>query len=270
MAEPDKSFTGSIPEFYERYLVPLIFEPYARDLATRVRAQNPRRVLEIAAGTGVVTRALASQLPADAQIVATDLNPPMLEQAKTRMGPNGRVEWKAADAQELPFDDESFDAVACQFGVMFFPDKAAAFREARRVLRPSGRYNFSVWDRISENEFADVVTQALAEMFPDDPPRFLARTPHGHYDVGPLRDQLTSAGFAAISAEAVEARSKAASPREPAVAYVQGTPLRNEVEARDPARLAEATARAAGAIARRFGTGPVDGRIRAYVITATR
>jgi ubiquinone/menaquinone biosynthesis C-methylase UbiE len=270
MAEADKAFTGSIPEFYERYLVPLIFEPYARDLAARVRAQNPRRVLEIAAGTGVVTRALASQLPAGAQIVATDLNPPMLEHAKTRMGPNGSVEWRTADAQKLPFDDKSFDAVVCQFGVMFFPGKAEAFREARRVLRPGGRYYFSVWDRISENEFADVATQALAEMFPDDPPRFLARTPHGHYEVGPLRDQLTSAGFAAISAEAVEARSKAASAREAALAYVQGTPLRNEVEARDPARLDEATARAADAIARRFGTGPVEGRIRAYVVTATR
>jgi len=270
MPDIDKAFTGSIAEFYERHLVPLIFEPYARDLAARVLAQKPQRILEIAAGTGVVTRALASQLPADAQIVATDLNPPMLEHAKTRMGPNGRVEWRTADAQKLPFDDESFDAVACQFGVMFFPDKAEAFREARRVLRPGGRYYFSVWDRISENEFADVVTQALAEMFPDDPPRFLARTPHGHSDVGPLRDQLASAGFSAITAEAVEARSKAASPREPAVAYVQGTPLRNEVDARDPARLAEATDRAAEAIARRFGTGPVDGRIRAYVITATR
>jgi SAM-dependent methyltransferase len=209
-------------------------------------------------------------LPASTQIVATDLNPPMLEHAKTRMGPSGRVEWRAADAQKLPFDDESFEAVVCQFGVMFFPDKAEAFREARRVLRPGGRYYFSVWDKISENEFADVVTQALAEMFPDDPPRFLARTRHGHYDVGPLQEQLTSAGFAAISAEAVEARSKAASAREAALAYVQGTPLRNEVEARDPARLAEATARAADAIALRFGTGPIDGRIRAYVVTATR
>jgi ubiquinone/menaquinone biosynthesis C-methylase UbiE len=269
MAETDKAFTGSIPEFYERYLVPLIFEPYARDLAARVVAQKPARVLEIAAGTGVLTRALASRLPADARIVATDLNPPMLEHAKTRMGANGRVEWKTADAQQLPFDDGGFDAVVCQFGVMFFPDKLQAFREARRVLRPGGYYYFSVWDRISENEFADVVTQAVGEMFPHDPPRFLARTPHGHYDVAPLREALASAGFSAISADAVEARSKAASAREVAVAYVQGTPLRGEVEARDATRLEEATTRAAEAIARRFGAGPVDGLIRAYVISAT-
>jgi ubiquinone/menaquinone biosynthesis C-methylase UbiE len=270
MGESDKVFSGSIPEFYDRYLVPLIFEPYARDLASRVAAANPQRVLEIAAGTGVVTRALAAQLPVTTQIVATDLNPPMLEHAKARMGRDGRTEWKAADAQALPFEDQSFDAVACQFGVMFFPDKVQAFKEARRVLQPGGRYYFNVWDKISNNEFADLVTQALGEMFPNDPPRFLARTPHGHYDVEVLREHLKAAGFSAIAADAIDARSKAPSAREPALAYVQGTPLRNEVEARDPARLEEATARATEAIAKRFGTGAVDGRIRAYVVTANR
>jgi ubiquinone/menaquinone biosynthesis C-methylase UbiE len=270
MAQSDKAFTGSIAEFYERHLVPLIFEPYARDLGERVCAIRPRRVLEIAAGTGVVTRALASRLPTTTTIVATDLNAPMLDHAKTRIERNDRIEWKTADAQELPFEDETFDAVACQFGAMFFPDKERAFKEARRVLRPGGRYFFSVWDRISANEFADVVTQALGGMFPDDPPRFLARTPHGHYDVDRLREQLRTAGFVDVSADAVEARSKAASARDAAVAYVQGTPLRNEVESRDPARLEEATDRATQAIARRFGSGAIDGLIRAYVITAQK
>jgi ubiquinone/menaquinone biosynthesis C-methylase UbiE len=270
MAETDKAFTGSIPNFYERYLVPLIFEPYGRDLAGRVAAAKPQRILEIAAGTGVVTRALARQVQAPTQIVATDLNPPMLEHAKTLVEPGTRIEWKVADAQYLPFADESFDAVACQFGVMFFPDKLQAFKEAHRVLKPGGHYYFSVWGKISDNDFADVVTQALEEMFPDDPPRFLARTPHGHYDLRPLERDLAAAGFTAISTDEVEARSKAPSPREPALAYVQGTPLRNEVEARDPARLEEATARGSEAIARRFGTGAVDGRILAYVVTATR
>jgi SAM-dependent methyltransferase len=168
----------------------------------------------------------------------------------------------------LPFENESFDVVACQFGVMFFPDKAQAFKEARRVLKPSGHYYFSVWDKISNNQFAELVTQALEEMFPNDPPRFLARTPHGHYDVDLLRLHLKAAGFTSISAAAIDARSRAPSPREPALAYVQGTPLRNEVEARDPARLEEATTRASRAIAERFGTGEVDGLIRAYVVTA--
>jgi ubiquinone/menaquinone biosynthesis C-methylase UbiE len=268
MSETDKVFSGAIPEFYERYLVPLIFDPYARDLAARVTSAKPKRVLEIAAGTGVVTRALASQLPVATQIVATDLNLPMLEHAKTLMGRNDRIEWKTADAQNLPFEDESFDAVVCQFGVMFFPDKARAFKEARRVLKRSGHYYFSVWDKISNNEFAELVTQALEQMFPDDPPRFLARTPHGHYDIDLLRRDLKAAGFTSISADALDARSRAPSPREPALAYVQGTPLRNEVEAHDSARLEEATMRASEAIAERFGTGAVDGRIRAYVVTA--
>lgn len=270
MADTDKVFGGAIPELYERYLVPLIFDPYARDLAERVTAAKPQRVLEIAAGTGVVTRALASRLPAATQIVATDLNTPMIAHAKTLMARDDGIEWQTADAQDLPFEDQSFDAVACQFGVMFFPDKLRAFREARRVLKPGGHYYFSVWDTISSNEFADVVTQALEEMFPNDPPRFLARTPHGHHDVGQLRRDLQAAGFAEISADAVEARSRAPSPREPALAYVEGTPLRSEIEARGRARLEEATTRASQAIAERFGTGAVDGRIRAYVLTALR
>lgn len=270
MAEADKLFTGNIPEFYDRFLVPLIFEPYARDLSARVVANNPKRVLEVAAGTGVVTRCLGSRLPANAKLVVTDLNSPMIEHAKSRIGQDERIEWRTADAQNLPFENESFDAVACQFGAMFFPDKVRAFKEARRVLTPAGRYYFSVWDKIAENEFADVVTQAVGEMFPSDPPLFLARTPHGHYDVDTLRAHLNSAGFSDVSIDAVDERSKAPSPREPAIAYVEGTPLRNEVEARDASRLEEATTRAAEAIGKRFGTGPVDGRIRAYVITATR
>jgi ubiquinone/menaquinone biosynthesis C-methylase UbiE len=270
MAQSDKVFTGSIAEFYDRYLVPLIFEPYAVDLAARVAGRGANRVLEIAAGTGVVTRAMASQLPKTTQMVVTDLNPAMLEHAKSRMGEGRPIEWKVADAQELPFDDESFDAVVCQFGAMFFPDKVRAFTEAHRVLAPGGHYYFSVWDEISKNEFADVVTTTLGEMFPSDAPLFLARTPHGHHDVERLREYLKAAGFSAISVDAIEARSKAPSAREPAIAYVQGTPLRNEVETRGLGRLEEATARAADAIAKRFGTGPVDGRIRAYVVMAVK
>jgi ubiquinone/menaquinone biosynthesis C-methylase UbiE len=268
MSEGDKVFAGSIPEFYERYLVPLIFEPYARDLAERLAAGKPQRVLETAAGTGVVTRAIAARLPASAQIVVTDLNEPMLAQAKTRLAHDARVSWQPANAQALPFEDRSFDAVVCQFGAMFFPDKVKAYKEARRVLKPGGRFLFNVWDKISDNEFADVVTQAVAEMFPDDPPLFLARTPHGHHDVARIRADLEAAGFSDIAAEAKDERSKAPSPRDPAVAYCEGTPLRNEIEARDKARLQEATARAADAIARRFGAGPVDGRIRAIIVTA--
>ena len=270
MAETDKLFAGSIPELYDRYLVPLIFDAYALDLAGRLAKTGAQRVLETAAGTGVVTRAIAARLPAQARIVATDLNQPMLDHAKARQSHDERIEWKQADALALPFEDQNFDAVVCQFGAMFFPDKVQAYKEARRVLKPGGCFLFTVWDRISENEFADVVTQALAAIFPNDPPRFLARTPHGYHDVERIRAELNAAGFADISVDAVEHRSKAASPNDPAIAYCQGTPLRNEIEARDASRLQEATKLAAEAVARRFGTGAVDGRIRAFVISAMR
>ena len=270
MATGDKIFAGSIPQIYERYLVPLIFEACARDIAKRLAALNAEHVLETAAGTGVVTRAIAAQLPASTHFVATDLNQPMLDHAKSRLSQGTRIEWKAADAQKLPFADEGFDAVVCQFGVMFFPDKVQAYQEACRVLKPGGRFIFNVWDRISENDFADVVTDALAELFPSDPPRFLARIPHGYYNIELIRTQLNEAGFADMSIDAMDERSKASSPSDPAIAYCQGTPLRNEIEARDANRLQEATACAADAVAKRFGTGAVDGRIRAFVITASR
>lgn len=267
MVATDKLFAGSIPEIYDRFLVPLIFEPYAIDLAGRVSALAPRDVLETAAGTGVLTRALASRLAPTTRIVATDLNQPMLDHAARRQR-SGAVEWQQADALALPFGDRTFDVVACQFGAMFFPDKVQGYREARRVLRPRGRFLFNVWDRIADNEFADAVTGALAGLFPDDPPRFLARTPHGHHDVDRIRHDLKAAGFAEVAVDALDARSRAPSARDVAVAYCQGTPLRSEIEARDPARLEEATDRAADAVAARFGSGAVDGRLRAIVVAA--
>jgi SAM-dependent methyltransferase len=267
MAATDKLFAGSIPQLYEQFLVPLIFEPYALDLTERIAAAQPRDVLETAAGTGVVTRAMAARLAASVRITATDLNPPMLDHAARQLS-DDRIAWRQADALKLPFGDGSFDVAACQFGVMFFPDRVQGFREARRVLRPGGHFLFSVWGPIADNEFADVVTEAVAALFPNDPPRFLARTPHGCHDADKIRADLTAAGFGKISIDTVDAKSRAASPRDPAVGFCQGTPLRNEIEARDASRLEEATSAAATAIARRFGSGPVEGRISALVITA--
>jgi SAM-dependent methyltransferase len=266
----DNVFAGSVPELYETHLVPLIFQPYADDLKERVAALNASRILEIAAGTGVVTRALAT-LPNDGlTIVATDLNQAMLDRAAT-VETARPVTWRQADAMALPFRDGEFDAVVCQFGAMFFPDKAKAFSEARRVLGPGGHFIFNVWDRISENEFADVVTTAMETVFPGDPPRFLARTPHGHHDVSALAREVVGGGFTkAPRIETVTARSRAASARVPAIAYCQGTPLRNEIEARDASRLAEATDVATAALARRFGAGAVDGKIQAHVVVVER
>ena len=192
--DTDKVFSGSIAKLYETYLVPLIFEPYAADLVNRLASRSLTRVLEIAAGTGVVTRALASVLPEGVSIVATDLNQPMLDHASA-LGTKRPVEWRQADAMELPFQDGTFDAVVCQFGVMFFPERAKAFSEARRVLRSGGVFIFNTWDRIKENEFADTVTTALESLFPKVPPRFLARTPHGYWDPLTIKRDLAAGGL---------------------------------------------------------------------------
>jgi len=268
MTESDKIFAGSIPEIYDTYLVPLIFEVYAKDLAQRTAMLAPKSVLETAAGSGVVTRALAARLPADVSSVVTDLNQPMLNHAAGKQGPDDRITWQQADALNLPFDDASFDAAVCQFGVMFFPDRVAGYTETRRVLRPGGSFLFNVWDHIGANEFADVVTEAAAAVFPDDPPRFLARTPHGYHDVELIRDELARAGFSQVLITTLEETSAAPSPRHPAIAYCQGTPLRNEIESRDARLLDHVTEQATEAIAARFGRGPVSGKIRGHIVEA--
>jgi ubiquinone/menaquinone biosynthesis C-methylase UbiE len=268
MLETDKVFAGSIPENYDRYMVPLIFEPFAADLAQRAASLSPNAVLETAAGTGVVTRALAPRLSPDASYVVTDLNQPMLDYAASRQTPDSRITLRQADAVALPFEDASFDLVCCQFGAMFFPDRSSGYREARRVLRPGGHFLFNVWDRIEENEFADEVTNALAEVFPNDPPRFLARTPHGYHDTALIRSELASAGFSRVVIETKAEQSRASSPRIPAVAYCQGTVLRSEIEARDAGKLDAATDFAASAIADRHGRSEVSAKIQAHVILA--
>jgi ubiquinone/menaquinone biosynthesis C-methylase UbiE len=265
----DTAFTGSVAQFYERYMVPLIFEPYAVDLARRVALAAPRRVLELAAGTGAVTRQLAVMLDAQAEIVATDLNPAMIEEAM-RIGTARPVQWRQADAMRLPFEDGAFDAVACQFGVMFFPDRPQAFAQARRVLRPGGLFAFNAWGTLATNEFANAVSDALAAVFPQDPPRFMERTPHGYHDAARIAQDLAAAGFTSAPAiETVAFTSRAVSPRIPAQAYCQGTPMRGEIEARDAGGLERATQAAEAELARRFGPGPVEGRIEALVVTVS-
>ena len=268
MLESDKVFAGSIPENYDRHMVPLIFEPYAADMAQRAASMSPSAVLETAAGSGVVTRALAPKLPPGARYTVTDLNQPMVDYAASRQPPDTRIEWRQADALALPFENAAFDLVCCQFGAMFFPDRTSGYREARRVLKPEGHFLFSVWDRIEENIFADDVTNALARMFPNDPPCFLARTPHGYHDAALIRRELEEAGFSHVAIETRAEQSRASSPRVPAVAYCQGTLLRNEIEARGPGKLDAATDYAEAAIADRHGRGAVAAKIQAHVIVA--
>ena len=271
MSESDKVFAGSVPENYDRYLVPLIFESFAQDIAQRVAALSPSAVLETGAGTGVVARALTPRLSPDASYVVTDLNQQMLDYAVTRQVADSRISWRKADAQALPFEDAAFDLVCCQFGVMFFPDRQLGYREAKRVLKPGGCFLFNVWDRIEENVFANDVTNALAEVFPSDPPRFLARTPHGYCDVGAIERDLRNAGFSASPTAITRSeRSRASSARSPAMGYCQGTPLRSEIESRDPTILDHATRVAEEAIAERFGRGMVDGKMQAHIVRVER
>jgi len=246
--------------------VPLIFDSYARDMAQRIAALAPRTVLETAAGSGVVTRALAPRLSPDASYVVTDLNQPMLDYAQARHGADNRIRWQTADAQALPFEDATFDVVCCQFGAMFFPDRPSGYREAKRVLKTGGSFLFNVWDRIEDNLFANDVTNALAEFFPNDPPRFMARTPHGYHDTALIRSDLAKAGFTDLTIETLAAQSRAPSPRYVALAYCQGTPLRNEIEARGD--LEAATDHAASALASRHGSGEISAKIQAHVIQA--
>ncbi len=269
MSDADKVFAGSIPDIYDEYLVPLIFETYAADLAGRVAALRPERVLETAAGSGVVTRALAPLLGDNAAFTVTDLNQPMLDRAASRQPEDDRLTWQQADALDLPFEDDSFDVVCCQFGVMFFPDRIAGYRSARRVLREGGHFVFNAWDRIEENDFALCVTETVSRLFPDTPPLFLARTPHGYHDVAEIEADLRDAGFETVEVHTITEESRAETPRIPAVAYCQGTPLRNELEALPSANLAEVTEIAGRDIERAFGAGPVSGRIQGHVVIAS-
>ena len=266
MGSTDNLFDGSIPQIYDRCLRTLLFEPFALDLAARVAQEQPRSVLETAAGTGIVTAALVEALPG-AGIVATDLNQAMLDVAAARI--EGAV-FHCADAQDLPFGDQSFDAVVCQFGVMFFPDRLRAYREARRVLRPGGRFLFNTWNRIEENPVTDAAMAAVAGLFPADPPSFFRRVPHGYWDTAQIRSELEAAGFEQIAIETVEKRNRATSAHEAAVGICQGTPLRSEIEARGGIGLAAATRAAAAALEPYCGPEGVDAPMSAFVVTARR
>jgi ubiquinone/menaquinone biosynthesis C-methylase UbiE len=268
MTATDTVFAGSIPATYDRYMVPLLFRPYAELVAERAKALAPARILETAAGTGVVTEALHRALP-NAEIVATDLNPPMLEQAAQRVGaPN--VRFQQADALDLPFDDGSFDLVVCQFGVMFFPDKVKGNAEARRVLRDDGRYILVIWDKVDRNLATKAAGSAVGALFPDDDAAFYERIPFRYYEQEWIERDLRVAGFSEIEFDTVELRSRAASARDAAIGLTQGTPMRSEIEGRDPAMLARATDAATEALRQFEAPNGFDAPMSAHIVTATK
>ena len=268
MKDMETRFTGSVPSAYDRLMVPLVFQPYANEIARRARGFGPKRILETAAGTGAVTRALNAALP-DAEIIATDLNPPMLEMAAQGMK-SANVRFQQADAQDLPFDGESFDLVVCQFGAMFFPDRVRGHSEAHRVLRDNGRYLLAVWDRIESNVLTDIAQQVLIECFPDDPPLFMREGPFSYHDPSRIESDLHDAGFGTVEIETVELPSRAASAREAAEALCYGTPMGLEISDREPGSL-ERVFEAVVQAFRKFETPDgIDAQMSAHVVTATK
>lgn len=263
----DTSFAGPIPAMYDRYLAPFLFEPYATRISAAVAALHPRRVLETAAGTGVVTRELSRILPSTTTIMATDINRAMIDVARAGTVADN-VSWQACDATHLPFGDHEFDVVACQFGVMFFPDKNAAYREARRVLRPGGSFVFLVWDSLAHNASTRVADEVLEERYPEDPSTFLRRVPFGYHDTGIIAGQLRAAGFEDVEISTVPVRVHAPSALHAARGLCQGTPLRGEIADRDPEALDEVTAEVAAALEREFGDGELTDTVQAILVTA--
>ena len=268
MAAQDTVFSGSIPAIYDRFMVPLVFAPYAEEVAKRARGFMPGHILETAAGTGVVTDALHRALP-DAEIVATDLNPPMLEEAARRVNAP-QIRFQPADALALPFVDASFDLVVCQFGVMFYPDKVRGNAEARRVLRDGGHYLLVIWDHVERNLATMIAGKAVAELIPGEASRFYERVPFRYHDPAMIERDLKLAGFERIAIETVGLRSRAASARDAAIALVQGTPMRADIEQIDPTLLGSATDAAARALAQFEGPDGFSAPMSAHVVVATK
>ncbi|KAA9156368.1 class I SAM-dependent methyltransferase [Amycolatopsis acidicola] len=250
-----------MPEAYDHRLAAAVFRPFAVDLAERATRLRPRRVLEIAAGTGVLTRELAPH----ATVVATDLSDAMVEYG-ARQVPG--AQWRQADARRLPFADGQFDLVACQFGVMFLPGKPAAYAEMRRVLAPGGHLLFNTWGEVGEHGFARPLANALADVFPENPPQFVTAIPHGYHDPGAVRADLRAGGLGAVSAETVTLEGRADSAAAIATGFCTGTPLRAEIEAR--AEPAESVAAVAEHMTAELGEGPVTARMTAHVFQVSR
>jgi ubiquinone/menaquinone biosynthesis C-methylase UbiE len=268
MVSVDVRFSGSVPANYEQYLVPLLFRPYAEELVARAREWGPKRILETACGTGVVTALLASAFP-EAEIVATDLNQAMIDVAQTRVAsPN--VAFRQADALDLPFADGSFDLIVCQFGVMFYPDKVQGNREARRLLSDGGHYLLAIWDRIERNTLSNLAYQAMAEIFPDNPPKFMTRGPFSYYEPEWIEAHLEEAGFEDINIETVEHLSRSPSAADAARGLVYGSPMGVELADYGPNALDLVFERLSQSAARYENGEGFAAPMVAHIVTARR
>jgi ubiquinone/menaquinone biosynthesis C-methylase UbiE len=266
MPEANAQFVGSIPEIYDRCLGPVLFEPYAADLVSRLKVGPAARVLELACGTGIVTRRLRDRLASGATIVATDLNEPMLAFAARKFRPGERVEWRQADACALPFPDGSVDAVVCQFGFMFVPDKPLAMREARRVLRPGGLLAFNVWGSMEDDPFALVAHETIAGFFPGDPPTFY-QVPFSMHDRGELEHLVSGAGFTSVKVETVRLTGESPSARELAIGLVEGNPVVTAIKERGTVPVETIVDRMTEAVRGLAGDRPARVELVAQVVT---
>ena len=267
MPDGNAAFVGDIPENYDRYLGPVLFQPYAADLVARL--DSPENVLELACGTGIVTRQLRKRLTLGAKIVATDLNEAMLSYAKQKFESSETIEWKQADATDLPFADQSFDAVLCQFGVMFFPDKEQAAREVFRVLKPGGIFLFNVWDAIEENDLPHIAHTIISRFFDDNPPNFY-EIPFSFHDSEKIESVLAQAGFRNIECSIVSMTAEAASASELTRGLVHGNPVIAAIRERDESQIPEIENAIASQVAAQCGDAPVRARMRAVVCSAVR
>jgi ubiquinone/menaquinone biosynthesis C-methylase UbiE len=268
MSEYSSRFVESVPENYDRYMGPMLFEPYAEDLVERLKVRDALRVLEVACGTGIVTRCLRNALPPNAKLVATDLSEPMLDLARRKFDGDRSIEWQTADALALPFADGSFDAVVCQFGLMFVPDKLAALREMHRVLSPGGQLLLNTWHELRHNDVCFVAHTTAATFFEDDPPKFY-ELPFSLYDRQQLHSWLEEAGFKNVSVRAVDLPSVSPSAADAAKGLVQGTPLAVALKERN-ADIEAITDAVAQALRVRFRDNPVRGRMCALICEAIR
>ena len=265
MSESSALFGGSIAENYHRYLVPLIFDHYARDLVGRTKIPADGAVLEIACGTGALTRHLHDAMPETARLVATDVNPDMVDAARTNVGEAEPVEFQSADGTALPFDDDSFDTVVCQFGVMFYPDIGAGYREAARVLKPGGSFAFNTWDTHAHNELCGFVHKQVVRMFPEDPPGFLA-LPFAYNDISAIKAELQGAGFSDVHLSVLRRESRASSARDVAMGFVAGSPLAAQLAEKGVER--ETLETVESALVDAYGDGPVSAPMQSIAIVA--